>query len=305
MSQSMMESVVLESVLPHRGINLLPDTVLVSDDRQRSVSRTQVGEQDDRERRRLGRLDEAGELCWYEPFLGELLALSSVPLISERLKAAGKEAVFSAISRVSIDKRPWRGVELGGEVQITRDRGSFTQVDAELTQNGERVFFCEIMCGSAVLSDITAQPVQAFGEPAAGEAAPGELFDWKDPALRFVDSVEQWDAEQGRIVARYHYPEQHLFVPTHFPDAALMMGVTQWAAVADAAWIAAQRLGLDALRCNGVLKREDGSEIVAVRDLEMQSVAGQPHIRSTKRVAFKEPVRPGDDMLIDVQVEPC
>jgi hypothetical protein len=75
--------------------------------------------------------------------------------------------------------------------------------------------------------------------------------------------------------------------------------------VADAALLAADRLGVEAVRCSGSLQREDGTEIISVRDLELDRRDGLPRIRSTKRVVFKEPVRPGDDVAIVVRVEPC
>jgi 3-hydroxymyristoyl/3-hydroxydecanoyl-(acyl carrier protein) dehydratase len=85
-----------------------------------------------------------------------------------------------------------------------------------------------------------------------------------------------------------------------------MMGVTQWAMVADAAWLARNQFGIDGgVVANGVVKRQDGSEIIDVRDLVLAANDGLPRITATKRLAFREPVRPGDGVLIEVTVKPA
>jgi hypothetical protein len=84
-----------------------------------------------------------------------------------------------------------------------------------------------------------------------------------------------------------------------------MMGVTQWAAVADAAWIARNRFGIaGAVVANGGIRRQDGSEVMDVRDLVLEPGGGVPRLTSTKRIAWREPVRPGDGLLVEVTVAP-
>jgi hypothetical protein len=84
------------------------------------------------------------------------------------------------------------------------------------------------------------------------------------------------------------------------------MGVTQWAMVADAAWQARNAFGYPGgVIAQGVVRRQDGSEIIDVRDLHLAVDGGLPRIASTKRLAFREPMRPGDGVLVEVTVKPA
>jgi 3-hydroxymyristoyl/3-hydroxydecanoyl-(acyl carrier protein) dehydratase len=78
-----------------------------------------------------------------------------------------------------------------------------------------------------------------------------------------------------------------------------MMGVTQLAAVADAGWVLLQRLGLGGGTVSGSVKRPDGSEVAEVRELQLADDGGVPRIAALRRIAFREPVRPGDTLLIE------
>ena len=85
-----------------------------------------------------------------------------------------------------------------------------------------------------------------------------------------------------------------------------MMGVTQWAMVADAGWIARNQFGMTGgVMVNGVVRRQDGSDVLDVRDLHLADFDGLPRIVGTKRLAFREPLRPGDGVLVDVTVKPA
>ncbi|MHC5068337.1 MAG: hypothetical protein ACYTF0_07080, partial [Planctomycetota bacterium] len=280
----------LEAHLPHRGVNLFPDSVEILKENL-ALARVVVPADDPRGRALLGR---DGGAFWYEPFLAEYLALTGIPLISEALAADGKEAVYSAISRVVFHGLARMDRELTAEAEITRNRSGFVQYRGVLRQGDAVIMEGEFMSGAAVLADVARQAPQ----PAA--AYPGEAlvadFSWKDASQRYIDSVCAWDADAGTLTACYTYPSDHPFVPGHFPDGALMMGVTQWAAIADAAWEAASRLGVDRLTVDGVLKRPGGGDVVAVRGLELAVIDGKPQIQATKRIAFREPVRPTDGL---------
>jgi 3-hydroxymyristoyl/3-hydroxydecanoyl-(acyl carrier protein) dehydratase len=85
----------------------------------------------------------------------------------------------------------------------------------------------------------------------------------------------------------------------------LMMGVTQWAAIADATFAAAKRFALSgSVTAQGTIKRVDGAEILDVRDLVLAVEPGKtPRITATKRIAFREPVIPGDAITVEVTVK--
>ncbi|HYE04421.1 MAG TPA: hypothetical protein VEL07_02765, partial [Planctomycetota bacterium] len=147
---------------------------------------------------------------------------------------------------------------------------------------------------------LSARAADTTAPPSAGEAVDPALFPEKAAAVRFVDRVLEADASNGRILCSYTYPTDHPLVPGHFPKAAVMMGVTQWAAFTDAARIAAQRFGLgDRIVANGSIRRAGGGEIIDVRDLDLRIEGGRARVAATKRIAFRDPVLPGESILIE------
>ena len=286
----------LEAHLPHRGCNMLPDLVEVHDCGKIARSVATVPRHDPRGREIMGRLDGAGNACWYEPFVFEFLALTGIPLLTPRLAPAGHVAVFSSISRVVFNCQvPFAG-KLVGHAEITRDRAPFTVFSTWAEVDGHKVLEAEVMSGVSTLVEVSSRPLKPLPLP---PAEPITEFTWKKRAIRFVDGVVSWDPTAKKIVCSYTYPLDHPFVPGHFPGAPLMMGVTQLTAVADAAWVAATKLGLKACTASGSVKRPDGSEVAEVRELVLVDDAGVPRIASLRRIAFREPVRPGDTLLIE------
>lgn len=290
-----LDPAALEGHLPHRGCNLLPDRVEVNAKVARSQASVPVG--DPRGREVMGRTDGGGRACWYEPFVFEFLALTGIPLLTPRLAPAGQVAVFSSISRVVFHRQvPFAG-DLIGHAEITRDRAPFTVFGTWAEVDGQRVLEAEVMSGVSTLAEVCSKPAQPMPLPPAEPITDG--FAWKGRAIRFVDGVAAWDAAAKKITCTYTYPVDHPFVAGHFPGAPLMMGVTQFAAVADAAWTAATRLGLSGCTASGSVRRPDGTEVAEVRELVLVDDGGVPRVASLRRIAFREPVRPGDTLLID------
>lgn len=291
----------LEAHLPHRGCNLLPDRVEVRDDGRTALAYACVQPGDPRGREVMGRRDAAGTACWYEPFVFEFLALTGIPLLTPRLAPAGQVAVFSSISRVVFHRQvPFAG-QLVGHAEITRDRAPFTVFSTWAEIDGQKVLEAEVMSGVSTLAEVSGRPPRPLPLPPAEPVAAAD-FAWKGAPIRFVDGVVSWDPATRRVVCSYTYPHDHPFVPGHFPGAPLMMGVTQFAAVADAAWVAMRRLGLRAGTASGSVRRPDGSEVAEVRELALADDGGVPRVASLRRIAFREPVRPGDTLLIDATV---
>ncbi|MBA2481897.1 MAG: hypothetical protein H0V44_14625 [Planctomycetes bacterium] len=304
MSDLTLDPSALEAYLPHRGANLLADSVTMSADRKSAVSRTRVGTADPRGRGIFARRDGAGRSCWSEPFLAELMALTGVPLLHEELSQAGQVAVFSMISKISYAFLPGLDDEVVGHATIVRQRSGFSQYATRAECGGRTILEAEVMSGAATFADIMSAPVRPLSSD-SGTPVDAGLFAWKDRSVRFVDRIVSQDAAAGRVVCSYTYPADHPFVPGHFPGAPLMMGVTQWSAAADAAWVARRQFGIAGpvvAQCK--ITREGGAEILDVRDLVLTLDGDTPFISQTKRLAFREPVRPGDGILIEASVRP-
>jgi 3-hydroxymyristoyl/3-hydroxydecanoyl-(acyl carrier protein) dehydratase len=296
----------LESYLPHRGANLMADQVVLNAERTSSRSVTRIPRNDPRGREIFGRTGPGGSILWYEPFLAELMAVTGVPLLKERLDPLGHVAVFSMISRIVFERPAPLYGEIIGHANITRDRSGFTVFSTSATVDGQKLLETEVMSGSASLATVGGTAIRPLVSARGGHAVEPGQFAWKGPALRFLDSVVESDAARGRLVGTYSYPHDHPFVPGHFPGTAVMMGVTQWAMVADAAWQARNAFGYPGgVMAQGVVRRQDGSEIIDVRDLHLAVDGGLPRIASTKRLAFREPMRPGDGVLVEVTVKPA
>jgi 3-hydroxymyristoyl/3-hydroxydecanoyl-(acyl carrier protein) dehydratase len=292
----------LEAHLPHRGVNLIPDVVEISADGLEATSRTRIPVTDNRGRQVFARNDHR----WSEPFLAELMALTGVPLLTAKLAPQGQVAVFSMISKIHFTLPAKITEEVIGHAKITRERSGFTTFSTRAEIAGQTILEAEVMSGAAVLSEIACCSARPFHGQLPSSPLPAGCLDWKPPHLRFVDAVVHAEPAERKLVARYTYPDNHPFVPGHFPGAPLMMGVTQWSAVADAAWAAAQLFGIKGdVVANGTVKRQDGSEVLDVRELMLQVTNGIPHISATRRVAFREPVRPTDGLLVEVTVAPA
>ncbi len=305
MPELTLDAEALKSYLPHRGVNLMADEVTLNEARTEAISRTRIPLGDPRGRELLGRTGPGGKLCWYEPFLCELMALTGVPLLHERLAVGNHVAVFSMISRLKFHRSvPLHG-EVIGHATITRDRSGFTVFTTYAECEGERCLEAEVMSGSAVLAQVASGQIRPLVGAVGGHGLDVGLFAWKPAAARFIDHVVSQDQATGKLIASYHYPHDHPFVPGHFPEAALMMGVTQYAMVADAAWLARNAFGFPAgVIAQGVVRRQDGSEIIDIRDLHLVVEGGIPRIAATKRIAFREPMRPGDGVQVEVTVVP-
>jgi 3-hydroxymyristoyl/3-hydroxydecanoyl-(acyl carrier protein) dehydratase len=295
------DHIALQALIPHRGLNIIPDVVEISDDRKSAISRTRIPDGDARGRRAFMR----GDGRWWEPFIAELLALTGVPLLAQELQPLGQVAVFSMVSRITFAPPPAGASEIVGYSWITRQRSGFTTFGTKAEVDGKIILEAEVMSGSAALGEIAAFPARPFHGTLPSEPIPAGILGYKPSHLRFVDGIMHAELSARTVVCRYTYPANHLFVPGHFPDAPLMMGMTQWTAVADAGCVAAALLGLSGtVTVNGKVTRQDGSEVLDVRDLVLEDVGGgrAPRIASTKRLAFREPVRPTDGLLISVTV---
>jgi 3-hydroxymyristoyl/3-hydroxydecanoyl-(acyl carrier protein) dehydratase len=305
MSEVTLDPEALKSWLPHRGLNLFIDEVWSNADRSESRSRTRVDAGDARGREALMRRDGSGRTCWSEPFLTELMALTGICLVHEALAPRNMVSVFSMISRLAYDYLPGLGEEVVGIAKVTRRRGDFTQFSVTASAAGKHVLDAEVMSGAAVLADIAGSPTRAFSKP-IGDPIDPALFAWKPPHLRFIDRLVSADRATGKVVCSYTYPATHPFTAGHFPGAPLMMGVTQWSAAADAVWLARHLFDIPGSvsgQCR--ILRESGAEILDVRDLLLLDQGGAPLITQTKRLAFREVVRPGDGFLIEATVAPA
>jgi 3-hydroxymyristoyl/3-hydroxydecanoyl-(acyl carrier protein) dehydratase len=305
MPDESLDAAALTAFLPHRGMNLMPDHVWLSADRTKAKSRTRIMPGDARGREGFGRRSDDNMPYWYEPMLGELMALTGIALQHQQLASAGRIGVFSMIANLVIHSLAPLYGEVLGRADITRDRGSFTMYSTSAEIEGKPLLSAEVMSASLLTSDIANIPAISSEIDDRGEPIDPTWLSWKPEHLRFAQRLVASDAAAGTVTVAFRYPATHPFVPGHFPNAPVMMGVTQWAAIADAAVVAARRFGMSGtIIANGALTRPNGEEVVDVRDLVLENV-GTPAVRiaRTKRIAFRGMVAPESTLLSTVTVK--
>lgn len=295
----------LQDYIPHRGVNIIPDSVEIQEGWKESSSLTVIPKDDPDGRRIFARKGADGIDYWNEVFLGELLALTGVPMLRPMLEPKGQVAVFSAISKLRFECPIPIDAPIVGKTKITRERGEFIQFSAALELDGQKVFTADIMSGASTFAEICSGSVAAGERPFTGESV--KPCPWKPEAMNFVDDILSIDGDAGTIELGYTYPTDHPMVSGHFPEAALMMGVTQWSAFADAAWqfIQAQGLSDGTYKVEGSLDRPDGEPVASVRALELAVEGGMPRIVSTNRIAFRDVIRPGQHVKVKATVTPA
>ena len=263
MTVRLLDTRALEGILPHRGVNLILDRAEISSDGQHARSYTRIIPGESRGRDLLARMANDGA-AFYEPFIGECLALTGIPLIHDRLAAAGQTAVFSMVSRVSVPANAPLHGELVCDARIIRDRAGFTVYACKAYAKDVLVLDAEVMSGAAILKDIGAAPIRPLPDP-TGTPIDRSAFVWKDPRLVFVERCTRFDAPNRRAIFEATYRDDHPFVPGHFPGQPVMMGMCQWIAIADAAWILRQQLNHPgAFAVNGTVSRPDGTQVLDV-----------------------------------------
>jgi len=228
-------------------------------------------------------------------FLVEHVALTSILCIQSDM-GGGRIAYFSKITKFERRGDALAGTPLVSRLARGRDRGEFRAFDAEVsTVSGETLLTVSFMAFLA-----------PRGAPLPTREEEVENLDWDapDPSLfpcypaPLVLLAPPVDGRPPRAV----YPEDHPLCAGHFPGAPVMMGMTHWQAVAQAAAFAAPT-GKSVIRGSGTLTRTDGRVVVEVSGLEVEvskTDAGQVtdlRVLKTKKVAFRERILPGDGYI--------
>ena len=87
------------------------------------------------------------------------------------------------------------------------------------------------------------------------------------------------------------------------------MGIAQWVAVGDAVHAAGLACGLvpgtEELRASGSVVRRDGTIVCEVGRLvcAYANAGREPMIVSTRKVGFRDMVRPGEEIFVQVKLE--
>jgi 3-hydroxymyristoyl/3-hydroxydecanoyl-(acyl carrier protein) dehydratase len=294
--------------LPHRHENIIVDEVTCVQDGDVSKAELYVTLSSDNPARALFlRTLPSGEQVAITPIFMEILALASVsctPKTADQLLIYAGIAMFKKVHDLKAGDKAF------GVVTRKRGRGVFINCEAQLYTPDN-----QLVC----TSDLTAALVDAAAIAAADPDAPKRLMAIPEQSCNIAIDKQRYGKDlrmvvadtithlaEDMIVTSYRYPEDHPCVRGHFPGNPIMMGVMQWMAIEDAlqAYVWQYCSGADrpqTITAEGVLVRSDGAIVAEIKGykagLSGVSTAVYAELLETKKVIFREPLRPGETVF--------
>ncbi len=317
------EGDALEGPIPHRGVNILVDAVRVvnDDESERGESRLCIAPDDAKGRDIFLRASADGGSVIMEPVFAEHLALSAICVIRPDMEP-DEITFFSVISSFKLEREIRAGERLSAEAVRLRDKGRFRRFHGIVRgEDGTTAAETDIMAYTAAPSPASERrdSGKILAPPESGEARPVDpgVFGWKRPEMVFIHERTHISPDMDEAVLRYEYPADHPFCPGHFPGNPVMMGITLWIAGLDAAaWLIFERAeaglagaGTSRWKADAEILRESGSLVAEVKGLVFSGRVtpdgiGPLRVEGTRRVGFRDQVRPGEAIFMRARVAP-
>jgi 3-hydroxymyristoyl/3-hydroxydecanoyl-(acyl carrier protein) dehydratase len=319
----LIEGDALKDCLPHRGVNILIDSVNVIRDEnpQRGESVLCIAPGDALGRDIFLRQNAGGGKVLVESVLAEHLALSAICVMRPDMKP-GEIAFFSVISSFKLSRELLAGERVTAETTRLRDKGRFRRFHGVVRgENGEVAAESDIMAYAAAPTPTTErrESGKLVAPPESGDVRPVDpaTYGWKRPEMVFVQERVHLSSGMEQAVLRYEYPPDHPFCPGHFPGSPVMMGIAEWTAALDAAaWLLFERAEAGLLPAGQTrwkaeidIIRESGAMVADVKGLVFSGEVtpegiGPLCVESTRRVGFRDQVLPGEPIFIRARVVP-
>lgn len=307
----------LTKYLPHRGRNLLLDSVDKSETPKGPQAEITLAiGQPDRLKRDIFLEKDVEQNAIYSPYMfAEFLALGSIVLTD---LPPDTMAYFSTISNFVCEHSVSASGPLHGVTVRNKDRGLFRRFTGRiLDPKGGVSAQTDIMAFAFnPKTDAERQEKKIAEKPVPKETRPvtKELFSWKPEAMVFVDEVSHLNLDDPTALLRYTYPQDHPFVEGHFPGNPIMMGITQWIGCADAVtWLtyelAQAKSALLAGKENWIvganveMVKPDGTVACEIKDIKLKFQSAEtgkipfPQLLGTKRIGFRDLVRPNETLF--------
>ena len=252
-----------------------------------------------------------GEYILLNSFIAEILALSAI------INAGGVEsdsiAFFAAITKFKVEGHLPESKQWEGSIKKVSDKGGFYRFNGVLSHesaNGS----CDIMAFYMKKDQIKDPSDDEKVEiPTLAMNTYIEPFGFKQPSMMAVSHLRGIDSESYSCICSYRYPEEHALVKGHFPDEPVMMGVMQWMMVEDAVLVWAKethKKGRFTVACDAKILSADGRAVCDIQKvvcqvyLGVEAILDQAELLETKKVAFRSRVKPGDELLICLNITP-
>ncbi len=322
---NVIEGPALEDYLPHRGLNILIDRTTQYAEGEReavggviALGELTVTDPDPVGRDLFLRRTARDGTALMEQIMAEHLALVCLASLRTEFETIGR-AFFSTISAFRQSRPVPAGTSMTATVFETHRRGAFCSYRGRIAAGRDEVASLDIMAFYAHPELGTEHAGLGGGDKKVGQAPrleedrpvdPGR-FGWKRPEMIFIQRRVQFNPDERSATYAYVYPHDHPHVPGHFPEQAVMMGIAQWVAAADALYDMACDLcaGAPQVKGSAQVVREDGTIICEVRALElaMDGAAGGgppvPDLVATRKVGFRDMVRPGEEIFVRVRMD--
>jgi len=160
--------------------------------------------------------------------------------------------------------------------------------------------------------------MMAFLTPMSTESSPSKQYDIPEQNRQSTVALHEdyipksmtladrlYHLSDTECVTTYTYPPTHPFTKGHFPGNPIMMGVMQWLSVEDAcrSYYSEHNLtGDKSISFSAMILRPDGSLVTEIRRCTVTcSQYGEfidTNIVSTKKVSFRNMVKPGEELFI-------
>ncbi len=303
----------IKTHIPHRYENLLIDSCTQIDPSPDGVIGTHnltINKDDAQGRQIFLRQKRPGQYVLLNVVVAEILALASI--INSGGMEDGYIAFFSAITKFEIQGDIAAETLWSGEIKKVSEKAGFHRYYGNLS-DGTAKGSCEVMAFYMDPESLSAEPEESktYDLPAFNRDEPIAPFPHKDPAMTAVTTLNAIDSDGYNCVCSYTYPEDHPFIKGHFPDEPVMMGVMQWMMVEDAITVWSKETnqsGKHTLNVDASIYLPDGQIVCEVKQAQCLLYAGvddiydQTELVATKKVAFRNRVTPGKELLVCIKI---
>ena len=295
----------LHKLFPHRAENILVDKVecpLTPGGTEGSAWLNLA--RGDKAGRDIFLYEADGKSCLLSPLACEYIALASICVLAPDLQS-GDICFFSTISNVKFNGRVGVAAGLTAKVNRQKDRGPFKRFSGAVSGKTGELVSADIMAYALQpdAADASTGGTKRLEIPdtSMNEAVDKAVFAEKSKWMVFVDAITGFNKETLTLTAKHVYPPNHPLTKGHFPGNPVMMGVTQWIAVEDAARLLAKRAGLSGMvTVSGEIIRADGTLVADMKDLVLEMGKGAPVTKSLSRIGFRGMVKPGEEIFVRV-----
>lgn len=298
----------IEERIPHRYQNQLLDAVRFEEvgNIDKGMLEVCIQENDDRERMVFTKRIDNGPPVVAVPYMMEILALcSSVGACYSEPRGVLFVSIF-AFSRTGYMRV---GSDISGFYRKTRVKKDFLTCYAEL--NHDAFTLCEGTMMAYFPKEVPYTSIDSaeIEPPLSADRSIEKSHYNKSSEMVFVDSCISSDSDE--CVYQYTYPSTHPFVNGHFPNAPIMMGVTQWMMIEDALYDYVFLNGsidpeVKTLSGDCKIKKLNGDVVCDVRSFcvsvqhNSDRLLNSVDLLSTEKVMFKGMVHPGETIVATI-----